>query len=196
MVEEAANLLGVFGAVGCLAKGVYLKYESVKALKTECRRARDIAKAVCEVVVDLDKEFKRKVNPPPIGRAVSLVEAGLKEAGDVLEMSSARPVQVKVCSGTYIGKLTASVSKMLEGMQLLGGANVGLSMEMQEQVSDVSGRCKRCAGLDGFVDAVGNEIVKSWTSTATSKARVPVVREVMIGVLGRNRSSATRLSAS
>ena len=184
MVEEAANLLGVFGAVGCLAKGVYLKYESVKALKTECRRARDIAKAVCEVVVDLDKEFKRKANPPPIGRALSLVEAGLKDAGDVLEMCSARPVQVKVCSGTYIGKLKASVSKMLEGMQLLGGANVGLSMEMQEQVSDVSESMQTMRSkLDGFVDAVGNEMrqVMDEHRNVQSQEVAEVVREVMIG---------------
>ena len=191
MVEEAANLLGVFGAVGCLAKGVYLKYESVKALKTECRRARDIAKAVCEVVVDLDKEFKRKANPPPIGRALSLVEAGLKDAGDVLEMCSARPVQVKVCSGTYIGKLKASVSKMLEGMQLLGGANVGLSMEMQEQVSDVSESMQTMRSkLDGFVDAVGNEMrqVMDEHRNVQSQEVAEVVREVMIGVLGRDNS--------
>ena len=37
MVEEAANMLGVLGGLGCLAKAVYLKYESVKALKLEVR---------------------------------------------------------------------------------------------------------------------------------------------------------------
>ena len=106
-------------------------------------------------------------------------------------MCSARPVQVKVCSGTYIGKLKASVSKMLEGMQLLGGANVGLSMDLQEQVSDAKDQMQAMrAKLDGFVDAVGNEMrqVMQEHRNVQSQEVAEVVREVMIGVLGRGNS--------
>ena len=75
-------------------------------------------------------------------------------------------------------------------MQLLGGANVGLSMDLQEQVSDAKDQMQAMrAKLDGFVDAVGNEMrqVMQEHRNVSSREVAETVREVMMGVLEKDR---------
>ena len=114
-------------------------------------------------------------------------------AGDVLEMCvRLRPQSQSVLRHVHRQTSKRPSPKMLEGMQLLGGANVGLSMEMQvEQVSDVSESMQTMRSkLDGFVDAVGNEMrqVMDEHRNVQSQEVAEVVREVMIGVSGRDNS--------
>ena len=126
------------GSLGTLAAAVYKKYESVKTLKSECRRARDIAEAVRTLAAELEAELAHKPNPPALGNPIKMLRSGLEEAGEVLDVCATRPVQVRAFSATYISKLQAAVSKMLEGLALLNGANVGLSLDLQTHISDAT----------------------------------------------------------
>ena len=182
------------GSLGTLAAAVYKKYESVKTLKSECRRARDIAEAVRTLATELEAELAHKPNPPALGNPIKMLRSGLEEAGEVLDVCATRPLQVRVCSATYISKLQAAVSKMLEGIQLLSGANVGLSLDMQDQLSDVKDTMATVRSkLDGFVDDVGDEMRRVVRENNNEVADVVCAR--MIEFLERDRLAVDRADA-
>lgn len=147
--------------VTALAKAVHAKYENVKALLVESRRVSEIAECVRAMGEEIEKDLARRTgeDAPPIGKALKYLNDGLTEAGTVLDICASEPIKAKIFSQMYIDKLKAAASRLLEGTQMLAGSTVGLSLQLQEQVSDTTKEIKRMqAKLDDFVDAVGDEI--------------------------------------
>ena len=157
MLAEVLTL----STVTALAKALHGKYENVKALKVECRRVAEIADCVRVMCEDLEKDIERRADDeaPPIGKALKFLFAGLTEAGVVLDLCTSEPFRAKVFSQMNIDKLKAAASRLIEGTQMLAASTVGLSLQLQEQVSDATDEIKRMQGkLENFVDAAGDEI--------------------------------------
>ena len=77
----------------------------------------------------------------------------------MLDLCISEPFRAKVFSQMNIDKLKAAASRLIEGTQMLAASTVGLSLQLQEQVSDATDEIKRMQGkLENFVDAAGDEI--------------------------------------
>ena len=147
-----------------LATAVYNKVQNIRALKDECRNARGTVEAVRDLCADLEGEG---MGNRPIGNAMGLLRSGLEDTDAVFEVCASQPLRAKVFSRTYISKLKVAVTRMRDGMNLLGGANVGLTRDLQKQVAEatgvaVDGMAAMQRKLDdlasGVNDAVGSEL--------------------------------------
>ncbi|KAJ8600639.1 hypothetical protein CTAYLR_006926 [Chrysophaeum taylorii] len=110
----------VVGAVPIIKKA----YDLVKVLKKECKEARNIAESVGEIVGSIDEA---KIS----GSLVSFHEA-LTEMLTVLEVCSTKRAQAVIFSKTYLGKLRAATSKIHDGLDLIGGNCVEVTIARDE----------------------------------------------------------------
>ena len=137
MVDAVSQAVSA-SAVMSLAQAVVAKYQSVKTLRPECRRTSEICESVRKICAELEQTLASAPAPPAVGGPLKLLHKGLTEAGSVLDKCAARPVQAKILSGTYVNKLKAANSHMLQAMQLLSGARVGLPHDLREQAADAA----------------------------------------------------------
>jgi hypothetical protein len=121
-----------------LAKAVHEKYESVKALKPACEQAREVAKSVSEILIDLKAKLKAVSKRPPMDASLEQVRQGLSEMEKVLEECASRPRNAKLYSKTNLGKLKAAQEKMHEALQRISAAAAGVAVSIEVKVDQVS----------------------------------------------------------
>lgn len=67
--------------VASLARAVNDKYQSVKALKPECRRAREVADSLLGICNEIEQDLARRPDSaPPLGKPLRYLRDALSEA--------------------------------------------------------------------------------------------------------------------
>ena len=131
-----------------VAERAKAKYDSVKALKPECRKARNVVETVVDVCVKIQRELEGRSPPPGVTNPLQSLHKGVVELDEILTVCREKPVKAGIFSQTYIVKLRAATSGIHDAMTLLGGAHTGLSLEIQRNVA--AARIELTAALDAI----------------------------------------------
>lgn len=177
-----------------VAKAIYEKYESVKELRTECRKVRNLSAAVTDVVERLQTQTLTLPNLP-IGRPLHMLNDALREALEVLDICSTKPMRVKLYSATYIGKLRAVITKAMEALNVLAGAHTSISLDIKQKVHDVGEDVDELLNrLDRFKDDIGDQIRASVQEAMSQQGLVSqqLIDELKSGGLVKDRDDALR----